>query len=272
MKKLTNIFAGLAAALALNVSAPAEAQEPIDMVSFSMLSGWRTSSGTHMTAIRMTLEPGWKTYWRAPGDAGIPPQFRWTGLQRSQQPNVHWPVPTVFLQNGLKSVGYENEVLIPIEVPTPGGPQDFRLQGEVQIGICEEICVPVMFPVDVMLRGSARTKDPNIQAALQSRPMSPAEAGGDRVVCTVEQIADGLKLTARMDLPAMAASEHAVVEFADKTVWVSEATVTRSGGQLQAIVDMVPPNAQPFLLSRSDLTFTVLGDGRSVEFEGCTAG
>jgi len=225
-----------------------------------------------MTAIRVNLEPGWKTYWRAPGDAGIPPQFRWTGLEAAQQPRVHWPVPTVFLQNGLKSVGYENEVLIPIEVPALGRSQDARLSGEVQIGICEDICVPVTFPVDVVLRGSARTKDAEILTALSSRPLAPSAVGADQVFCAIEQIADGLKLTARIDLPPMAQSEHAVVEFADKTVWVSEATVTRAGQQLQAVVDMVPPNAQPFLLSRNDLVFTVLGDGRSVEFAGCTAG
>ena len=48
---------------------------PEDVVQIEVLPGWQTASGTQMAALRLTLAPGWKTYWRAPGEGGIPPAF-----------------------------------------------------------------------------------------------------------------------------------------------------------------------------------------------------
>ena len=68
------------AALALCPQA-AVAGPPEDVVQIEVLPGWQTASGTQMAAIRLTLAPGWKTYWRAPGEGGIPPAFGWAGSQ-----------------------------------------------------------------------------------------------------------------------------------------------------------------------------------------------
>ena len=77
----------LAALLCAGRAAPARAGgdylSPGAVADVSILPGWRTAAGTHMTALRVKLAPGWKTYWRAPGDAGIPPRFDWTGTTLS---------------------------------------------------------------------------------------------------------------------------------------------------------------------------------------------
>ena len=62
-----------------------------EVVSASVLTGWRMENGHHMAALRITLAPGWKTYWRAPGEAGIPPRFDWTGSDNLSAVTVHWP-------------------------------------------------------------------------------------------------------------------------------------------------------------------------------------
>ncbi len=55
---------------------PALAQDQFDLpVTGQVLEGWVRADGTRMAAVQLDLEPGWKTYWRAPGDAGIPPSF-----------------------------------------------------------------------------------------------------------------------------------------------------------------------------------------------------
>ncbi|MEJ6478965.1 MAG: protein-disulfide reductase DsbD family protein, partial [Octadecabacter sp.] len=97
----------LAALVALSVPAAAD---PMDGVAaFDILPGWRTDRGTHMVAVRISLAPGWKTYWRAPGDAGIPPQFQWDGSQNINAAQFHWPIPEVMNQNGMRSIGYHGD-------------------------------------------------------------------------------------------------------------------------------------------------------------------
>ena len=92
--------------------------------------------------LQIKLAPGWKTYWRSPGDAGIPPRFDWSGSQNVENVRVFWPLPEKFDAYGLSSWGYHNEVVFPIELTLsePGKPLDLKLR--LQLGICEEVCVP----------------------------------------------------------------------------------------------------------------------------------
>ena len=75
-------------ALILLTAAPAFAQDfpagemPPGLVSARLMPGWVTPDGARMTALQVELEPGWKTYWRSPGDAGIPPHFDWQAAEK----------------------------------------------------------------------------------------------------------------------------------------------------------------------------------------------
>jgi len=89
------------------------------------------------------VQPGWKTYWRAPGDGGIPPQFNFSGSETISSVTPHWPVPEVFDQNGLRSIGYNDGVVFPITVSSQDASAPIQINGELNIGVCEEICVPV---------------------------------------------------------------------------------------------------------------------------------
>lgn len=248
----------------------APAQEIGDVVQAGLMPGWRMQSGRHMAALQLRLAPGWKTYWRAPGDAGIPPRFDWSGSGNVAAVAVHWPVPHVFDQNGLRSIGYSGEVVMPVEITPERAGEAIALVGRIEIGVCEDICVPVSLVLGAELppEGAAEGSGA-IRAALADRPMTAAEAGVGRVTCRTEPIPDGMRLTVTMELAPVAAEEAAVVEFADPGVWVSEALTAREGGRLTAVADLVPAGAAPFALARGDLRFTVLGGGRAVDIRGC---
>ncbi|MEL6595084.1 MAG: protein-disulfide reductase DsbD domain-containing protein [Pseudomonadota bacterium] len=241
-----------------------------DMVELDVLPGWREADGTHMAALRVTLDPGWKTYWRAPGDAGIPPRFDWRGANNMQAVSFHWPVPDVYMTNGMRTIGYENQVIIPMQI-TPQSSGDILMRGSVQIGVCEEICVPVTLNFDEALP-SVGAPDSAIQAALSDRPHSESEASVAAVTCAVDPISDGLRITASIAMPALGRGEVAVFETADPTIWISEASTRRDGNTLTASADMVSPSGQPFALKRSDVRITVLSAGQAVDIRGCEAG
>ena len=232
-----------------------------DVVQVDVLPGWITPQGTHMTALRLTLAPGWKTYWRAPGDAGIPPQITVTG-GGVDGVAFHWPTPQVFDQNGMRSIGYHDGVVLPIEVSGRGA---HRLTGTLDIGVCDEICVPAQVTFDAALRDGPR--NPVIIGALLDQP----QVGGT-ATCRVTPTDDGLQLDATLTLPATGAQEALAIEAGDPHVWISEPQIARSGDTLTARAMMVRGGGEAFAFDRSAVRFTVLGSDRAVEVRGCTAG
>ena len=259
----------LVLALALAALAPAHAEETL--VEGRILNGWQTGTGTQMTGLQLRLAPGWKTYWRSPGDAGIPPQFDWSGSTNVKSARIHWPAPHVFTTNGLRSIGYADKVVLPVEITPrdPGAPM--RLVGRVDLGVCSDICVPATLRVDATLIAPG-APDAAIDAALAARPLSGKKAGLKSAVCRIEAIKDGLRLTAELVLPPTGGAEALVIEAGSPEIWVSEPQVTRDGARLTASADLVAPSGEPFALDRSALVLTVLGAKRAVEIRGCLGG
>ena len=260
------IRSAIATILALSftaLSAPAPAQQALsDLARAELMSGWR-DGGTHVAGLTIRLSPGWKTYWRAPGDAGIPPSFNWSGSRNIKSVKVQFPVPEVMDQNGFRSIGYHDDVTFPLWIEPRDASAPISLQGEIEIGVCEEICVPVTLQVSGTLPASGQRGGP-LSTMIGDRP---DRATGLR--CDIAPIADGLRLSATVALPRMSGEEVAVIETGDPDVWVSPPVVTRNGGILTAEAEMVPPSAKPFALARSDVRMTVLAGGRAVEMLGC---
>lgn len=253
-------FAILATFFAV-IALPAQAQVPLDVVKGEILPGWREADGTHRAALKLTLAPGWKTYWRAPGEGGIPPSFDWSGSENIAGVEVHFPTPELFRIGGMAVIGYKTEVLFPLsfETITPDAP--IRLFAEVSLGVCEEICVPVSLSLTASLL-STQAKDAEITAALADLPLS-----GPDFDCDVSPISDGLQL--RVESAPPSGLDHLVVESGVADVWVSPADIAALNGAMSATVDLVPPEAAPFALDRSEVRVTYFAAGNVFETVGC---
>ena len=247
------------------------AQDYDNLAKVDLLPGWRTDAGDHIAALQINLRPGWVTYWRSPGDGGIPPDIRFGGDASIQSITPRWPTPEVFGENGMLSIGYYDGVTVPLEIDLSGDPEAVQISGQITIGVCEEVCIPVTVTFDTLLPAGG-SSDPVISSALAQQPISADAAGVGSVSCTVDAIADGLQITASIAIPAQGADEHVVIEAADPRVWVSEAAVSRTGGTISATVDMVHPTGAPFALDRNGMRLTVFGDGPAVDIQGCSTG
>lgn len=269
---------GFVAALGLFTmfGAPASAKTmysvPDDVIVLDILPGWRTADGTHMAAIRIRLEPGWKTYWRAPGDGGIPPQFDWSGSRNISAARLIWPRPDVIEQNGVRTIGYSNEVVLPVELTPRSAGKGMALKGKVDLGVCKDICMPMTMSFSAELPADEHAPAGAIVAALADRPIAASQAGVSAVRCDVQPISDGVRLTAAITLPKISKDEVVVIETADQGVWVSQAATRRDGPVLTATSDLVPPSNAPFVLDRSGVRITVLGGARAVDIRGCNGG
>lgn len=243
---------------------------PLDhSAEIEVLPGWRDAGGTHMAGLRITLAPGWKTYWRAPGDAGIPPVFSFAGSENITSVAPMWPVPEVFDQGGMRAIGYQDSVVFPLRLQ--GGSEEMTINGQVQIGVCEEICIPVTLDFNATLPIEGK-RDAAIVAAMINRPLSADQAGVTGTTCTIDPISDGIQVSTTVTVAPTGQSEFVVVEAGDPAIWVSQADVTRSGNQLNATVDMVHSSGTGFALDRSKVRITVLGGDQAIDIQGCTPG
>lgn len=256
--------------LAIASTTPSVAQVPENIARAEILEGWRAEDGRHLTALRITLAPGWKTYWRAPGDAGIPPRFDWSGSTNAQRVSLSYPLPNVFEFGGMRSIGYQKEVVFPIAVEPKTAGEPIRLSAELQIGVCEEVCVPLGLSVKGLLPEDAREPAEAVSVAMANRPMSAREAGAGPAECDVAFIEDGLRVTAELEVSPLAREEIAVFEYSDPTVWVSEPTLMRNGNRLTAEVDIVSFGDGAFAFFKDQTRITIFGGGRAVEINGCS--
>lgn len=261
-------IAAAAALLLLFSPADAQGRDASEVVEAEVRPGWRTETGTHMAALHLRLAQGWKTYWRAPGDAGIPPRFDWSGSHNLAGVRLHWPRPSVFDTAGLRTIGFADELVLPMEFSLRDPAAPAQISATVELGVCETVCIPVTLRIDAELP-SGGEEDARIAGALADRPQPAQSAGLRRADCTVEPIADGLRVTAWLDMPSIGADEVTVFELSDATIWISEAHSRRNGAELTAVAEMVAETGTPFALDRSDLRITVLGDGRAAELVGC---
>ena len=241
-------------------------------VSVEVLQGWELADGRRVAAIKLSLEDGWKTYWRAPGDSGIPPLFSWKGARNIAQMQITWPQPKVFDDGGVRSIGYKKQLVIPLHIAPKHDGQPIHLKGRMDIGICSDICAPYTLKFDAKLEGVGSFPTPEIASALASAPFSASEAGVKSATCRLTPTDDGMQIEARVTVPSTGGREETVIEAGQDTIWVSEPVTTRKGDQLVAVSQMFHSSGTAFSVNRSAVRITILGSNHAIDIRGCSAG
>jgi DsbC/DsbD-like thiol-disulfide interchange protein len=243
-----------------------------ELVQVEILDGGLAADGTYIGALRLTLQDGWKTYWRAPGEAGIPPRFTWRGSRNVGEMAMTWPTPEVFSTSGYQTIGYHDQLVLPIRIAPEKPGRPVRLKGRMELGICKDVCVPSELSFDHQLDSEAG-RNPAIVAALASRPYSAREAGVSASTCRLTPTKYGIEVEARITMPSAGGTEVAVIESGSPHVYAGATTTSRSGRTLTAKSELLPARAGSLpAVDRSQLRITVLGQNHAVDISGCTAG
>ena len=268
MKQALNI---LSAGLFALVTPTLAASETAPLVEVEVLDGGATKRGTYMGALRLTLQDGWKTYWRSPGDAGIPPTFDWRGSRNVAALAIIWPTPEVTMTSGFQTIGYHDQLVLPIEITPNSADAPVTLAGEMQLGICKDICVPAEVSFDHQLDLQSG-RNPSIAAAMANRPYSAKEAGVKSAKCKLSPTKYGMQVEARISMPTAGGPEVAVIESGTPLAVGGATETKRRGNLLVATTEFLPTGNDGFALERSKLRITVLGSRHAVDIRGCTAG
>ena len=92
--------------------------------------------------LEYAMDPGWKTYWKSPGDGGFPQNISWENSSNIENLEVLWPTPKEFQILGLTSLGYQNKAIFPLKLEISDESQDTFVNLHVNFLICKEICIP----------------------------------------------------------------------------------------------------------------------------------
>jgi DsbC/DsbD-like thiol-disulfide interchange protein len=265
----------LLAALALSAAAaPLAAAQSLSqgVTGVRIIGGWQQPDGSRIAAVAIGLAPGWHTYWRMPGEAGIPPEFDWSGSRNLASVAYEWPRPTLFDSGGMRTIGYADALVLPVRlVPRdPSAPLDVRLA--LSFGVCDDICVPAQSTVSLRLAPDAPPGGrAEIEAALAARAESAAEAGVVDATCALVPAADGYRVDATVTFAdAPDPGQYAVLESSQPDLWIGPAESETRGRTVSARAPIETRAAGP-MLERRSLRLTLLDGRRAVEIEGCAA-
>ena len=116
--------------------------------------------------LEIKLKPGWHTYWRYPGDSGVPPAPDFSKSQNVKRATVLYPAPSRFPDGaGGNSIGYKGDVILPVSVlpEDPGKPAVLHLK--LSYAVCEKLCVPAEANLELTLTGKPSSTDADVTAA-----------------------------------------------------------------------------------------------------------
>jgi len=122
-------------------------------------------SGMLRAGVEIRLATGWKTYWRYPGDSGVPPAFDFSKSQNIKSVTVLWPAPRRFSDDGGASIGYKGGVLLPLHVVPENLNRPVTLRLAVDYAICEKLCVPAKGAATLELARESSPQDSRLAAA-----------------------------------------------------------------------------------------------------------
>ena len=120
----------------------------------------------YRSAIEIKLNPGWKTYWRYPGDSGVPPVFDFSKSENVKSATVLFPAPKRFADGaGGHSIGYKTGVLFPVRVVPKDPAKPAVLRVKMDYAVCEKLCMPADASLELKLTGKESANDAAVVAA-----------------------------------------------------------------------------------------------------------
>ena len=215
--------------------------------------------------IEVKLRPGWKTYWRYPGDSGVPPYFDFSGSENLKKADVLFPAPHLFTDETGQSLGYKDTVIFPVVVSPQQAGKPVRLRVKVDYAVCEKLCVPAEGRAELTLVSGDSKHNP-VLATAETRV--PKRVTAAQLGLTAKRVNAGAKPSVIVELGAPTGKPVELFVEGPTPQWalpipkpVNSAPAGRA--QFSFELDGLPPGVDP--KGKLDLTFTVVTGDRAVE-------
>lgn len=237
----------------------------------ALLPGWAEAPGERVAGLSIALSPGWKTYWRSPGEGGLAPAFDWSGSTNLASVTVEWPAPTVIETYGMQSVVYDADVVLPLRLVAADPAQPVSVALSLSFGVCADICVPAQADVAMVLDPGADAGDAALIRAHRARvPVAHEAAGLGAVACSVRGAGPDRVFEARLGGQGLPRGTPTMLVEGPPTAWFGPVDVRRDGAALLAS-GPVQVWGESTWIGRDALRLTLLWPDRAFDVQGCSA-
>lgn len=267
------IPAALLAGLIANSSASAQdasdwQTQPHTAVRLIAGARYKTPDATLLRAgIEIRLEPGWKTYWRDPGDSGEPPTFDFSGSGNVKSAAVLWPAPEKFPDGaGGNSIGYVDRLILPLQVAPADVQKPSTLALKLGYAICGTLCVPVEANLTLALNGDGAEDTAIEKAAVRVPRRVPLGPGKGLAILAVHRVPGDGHDRVLVDVAAPDGAKVDLFAEGPSPDWsLPLPEQTRADGasrQFAFDLDGLPPNAKA---DGATLTLTAVSPADAIE-------
>lgn len=266
------LFLGVLAVLAAAgpgaraLEGPWDANEHVEVRLVSAADGVGGASEIR-AGLEFRMAPGWKIYWRSPGDAGYPPRVDWSGSENLVEAAMRWPAPERFEVLEMQTLGYRDRVILPLDVLVVRPDRDLALRGTVDYLTCDDICIPYTATVSLDLPAAGGALGPQGQAIDRFRARVPG--AGAAAGLSIERAAlsgedDALRLDVAVTSETRLGAPDLFVEgHAD--LWFGKPTVRRAGDGRGAVLRLTGGGVDAETALAAPLTFTLVDGPRAME-------
>jgi DsbC/DsbD-like thiol-disulfide interchange protein len=211
--------------------------------------------------VEFRMDPGWHTYWRYPGDSGVPPRFDFDASDNVREAKVLYPAPQAIVDESGTSIGYPEHVIFPVEV-TPRDPnKPVNLKVTVNYAVCQKLCVPGEASLALTL-GDKSSFDDALTKAEASVPkvVTPQQAG-----LTAHRASDTAKPSVAFEVAGANGKDTQIFVEGPTAEWALPIPKPVGGSKTRYgfVLDGLPPGTDP--KAPLDLTFTIVGAGTAVQ-------
>jgi DsbC/DsbD-like thiol-disulfide interchange protein len=219
-----------------------------------------------LTGIQLRMEPGWKTYWRNPGDSGVPPEFDWTGSKNLKSAEVLYPAPRRFDDGGGIAVGYGGDVLFPVKLTPEREGEPIELKVAFTYGLCKDLCIPNEVNLSLELPAEAEEGEALLLETALAQVPKPAEAGRLPEVAGVEAKLEGAapQLVVDTVFPQGASGIDLFIDGGDAYVPVPKPLGEAEGGKQRFAVTFASAEEAAAIKGKT-LHLTLVSDQGSTE-------
>lgn len=223
------------------------------------------AAGAGEAGVEIRLARGWKTYWRYPGDAGIPPRFDWSGSENLARVEVSWPAPERLPEEGGVSIGYRDGVMFPLRVQARDPKAPVKLALKLDFAVCDKICIPadVRLSLSVPVAGESM---PALDAARARVPHLARVGDGGKLAVLAVKLERGAAPRALIDVAVPAGSFDLFAEGPTEA-WALPVPerVSAAAGRARFVLPLegAPPGADP-IPARVRLTLVAGNDAIEV--------
>ena len=221
-----------------------------------------------LAGLEITLDDGWKTYWRHPGASGVPPRFDWSKSDNLAGAVVLYPAPQRYSEADGETIGYKKRVVFPIELTPKDPTRPISLHLDLEYGACREVCIPVqaVLTLKIPIEVSTKAGEDVLTRALEKVPradVTERDPKVDRV--RVELAGAKPQIVIDVAVPGGAKSADAFLE-APEGLWIpmTQRVAGRPAGKARFIVDLAD-GADLGDLKGKTIRLTLVSDGGQSE-------